>query len=224
MADSESISSSPRPQASVMSLNCDRYHGNQGESLSRFIFRASHELGLRMTAGQMSAPEAISLLGGRLDSTALSWFMSRWTNFARCPWTSVDNFFNEMRCEFAPLNSEYDILERVSNLRSTGDLNAHAAIFNELTCQLVTCPEYVKILFWIKSLDPTTAREVRSRAPRTLTDAIRLSNSLDLGDPSTEMSAVKTSRRPMCTHCKKPGHLKETCWVLHPDMKPPKKE
>jgi len=29
-----------------------------------------------------------------------------------------------------------------------------------------------------------------------------------------------TSVRAMCTHCNRPGHVLQTCWILHPELRP----
>ena len=37
---------------------------------------------------------------------------------------------------------------------------------------------------------------------------------------SRDVHALSVIKNPVCRHCRKIGHDKDTCWVLHPELKP----
>ena len=38
---------------------------------------------------------------------------------------------------------------------------------------------------------------------------------------ANKVFAKQDNRRPFCGHCKKEGHMKNQCWILHPHLRPP---
>jgi hypothetical protein len=101
-------------------------------------------------------------------------------------------------------------LQRMASYMSLGDTAVRHRLFNSLPTSLQP-----SVVAWLAANDKSTSRELANFIT-TFPDSVVQSQSSHTATVQEEATTpiAATTSRPVCSHCRKPGHVRDNCYKL----------
>jgi hypothetical protein len=155
--------------------------GKDGYDIEEWLFSLSNYMAA--AGDQATDRERIAFAGGLLKGDAAVWYRNEHPLMLE-PGYTFEDFTDDMRAEFADVNSVTHARKRLDALKQTGSVRRYNTAFRNLLLRIPDLSAGDAKHRYIQGLKPEIVREVEVKKPDTLRDAMALADTLDtVGQP-----------------------------------------
>ena len=214
------------------------FGGKSGESIDTWIFRIDQQFLLDPATDEKKVLIAVTYL---TDNAATWWRHVYEENAQRSVVWSWNDFKNNIKTQFKPLDAEKIAQNRLNNLRQTASVAAYINNFRNLLLDIPTMAEGDRIEQFLRGLKPDIHERVALQGPGTLNEACTMANTIDAihfqirtqnyTQPPTSVNADSTPmevngirrtkltdaerdklrKAGACFFCREVGHMSKQC-------------
>ena len=213
-----------------------RYSGKLNEDLELWIFRTEEYYQSKKVLMEEDSSAFVTMISSNLNKTVMNWYREF---SAQCDADGINKtwplFTSRLRARFRPKDFEYNLRERLFELKQTSSINEYVAEFQDMLAQTeIPISELEKRFYFQNGLRSETARKIKEESPSLLKDAIAIATNFEFAHfqsqppHSNPLSAIRSHRKnkkfekptkpksdwkksATCNKCGIKGHIAPEC-------------
>ncbi|KAF1333396.1 Retrovirus polyprotein, partial [Globisporangium splendens] len=194
------------------------YEGKLSEDLELWIFATEEYYAAKRGLMEANSSDFVKMISSNLGKSVLNWYR---TFSTQCETEGRHKtwalFKNQLRVRFRPRDFEYNLRERLFDLKQTGTIHEYVSKFQDLLSQTdLTISEMEKRFYFQNGLRSETAIRVKEMSPTTLLEVIEHTTNFEFAHfsgkppkPPTQRNATK-SHNPFTSNSTKPKYQKKS--------------
>lgn len=157
------------------------YEGKLNEDIELWIFATEEYYSNRRTLMEANTSEFVSLISSNLGTSVMNWYRAFAT---QCTATNIPRTWNlfkqQLRARYRPRDFEFNLRERLFDLKQIGTFHEYTTKFQDLLSQTeLHITEMEKRFYFQNGLRSETQSKIKEHSPGTLAEAIEIASNFE---------------------------------------------